>query len=278
MGEAEERVGRGSVCISHVIISFMNSSDRSLFSRVSSWLRGGSASSRSQELERLRSEQIRLSTELEALLSSYDEQTRALASSFIDLNHEVSEQDLQGYVDGQQKLWRVVRRLQAAERTVPQLEQEYREWHGRNGEGLSRSHPDHPETRLELIASELRARGRAVPAVVARSPYEGSAKDANPFEALDLDDNAQNQADLDESINDSSLDGIGNIPVSDEMTNQILESIRECGLQIRRQSSRSEIDPRDLAELYRELRHHHAQLRGLDRRSGSKRYRVVLHE
>lgn len=251
----------------------MKSEDGSIFSRVSSWLRAPSkqASNVSQERERLRLEQLRLSAELESALSSYDARTRDLALRIVSPESEMSDEHFQKMYEEQLHLWKVIRRLQAADRTIPQLEQEYMEWKGRKEEGLLRSHPDHPESRMEFIASELRARGRSIPVRSDSSCFEGSAKDADPFEDLNLEDVSVDNEVVDDSQNDA-LQSIGIIPISAEIQQSVLDQIRECGRQIQKQTS-----SRDLAESYKELRMHHASLREIDRRTGVRRYRVVLH-
>lgn len=231
----------------------------------------------SQELERLRSEQIRLSSELESLLASYDGRTRALALKLVSADTVPSDRDLQRAYEEQLRLWNIVRRLQTAERTIPQLEQEYAEWSERTKEEISALHPDHPSIRMELIASELRVRGKAIPQEVASASYEGSAKDADPFADLNICDEG---ADMESPIepNADSLNRVQAMPVTPEMRDALIDQIRECGRQLRKQSVHPESSLQDLAELYAELRHHHAHLRRMDRRTGTRRYRVVLHE
>lgn len=257
----------------------MKSEDRSVFSRMASWLRTGSdqREGETQELARLRAEQLRLSAELEQLLSFYDERTRTLASKLVSSDRTYTDHELRNFVADQQSLWKLIRRLQAAERSVPQLEQEYREWSSRSADHLSECHPDHPTMRKELIASELRVRGRSIPVIESPAVFEGSAKDADPFSDLVLEDDQENQMVPDDSSDDSLLDASRSIPVSEEMKQTLLDQIRECGYQLRKQSVDSECTPQDLAEIYAELRRYHAELRALDRRTGQRRYRVVLH-
>lgn len=246
-----------------------------MLSRLTSWFRTGSArqSSFSQERERLRSEQARLAAELEELLASYDEQSKALSSRLASSDEALSDDDLRLLYEDQLRLWRMIRRLQAGERTASQLEQEYAEWKGRvsEREGLLRAHPDHPETRMEFIASELRSRGKTVPSVGISLSFEGSAKDADPYENLNLDEIGDIGSFIEPEID--SLQAIQELPVNSGIRDAVLEQIRECGRQIKRQTSSQE-----LAETYAELRHHHAWLRRMDRRSGVRRYRIVLHE
>lgn len=257
----------------------MKSDEGSIFSRISSWLRKGSNqhADASQELERLRSEQARLSLELETVLSSYDERTRSLASRLVSTETPLSDSELQRVYEEQLSLWNIVRRLQAGERSIPELEQEYVDWNERNGDALPLVHPDHPKIRLELIASELRSRGRDILARTSPDSYEGSAKDADPFADLHLDDEL---VDIEPPVesNDDSLNQIRSIAIQPEMRETLMDQIRACGHQIRKHSSCAESSSQDLAELYSELRHHHAHLRRLDRRTGVRRYRVVLHQ
>jgi hypothetical protein len=260
----------------------MKSDRRSIFSRIGLLLRGGSKKNQqaSKELERLRSEQLRLSSELETLLSSYDVRTRMLADSLVSAESPLSEEDLKKAYEEQLRLWNIVRRLQASDRSVSQLEQEYADWNERKGDMLSELHPDHPSVRMELIASELRSRGKSIPDSRRRNEYEGSAKDANPFEDLNLNDTAMDDGII-ESQDDSSQDlpvSLKMIPISAEVQQSLLDQIRECGHQLRKQSAHPDFSSRDLADLYTELRRHHGYLRLSDRRTGTRRYRVALHE
>jgi hypothetical protein len=257
----------------------MKSDEGSFFSRISSWFRSGSNQQKdhSQELERLRSEQARLSLELETVLSSYDDRTKLLASRLVSAESPLTDAELQRAYEEQLFLWNIVRRLQAGERSVPELEQEYIDWNERRDQALPEFHPDHPNVRLELISSELRSRGRGIPTKVSTDSYEGSAKDADPFADLNLDDASVDIEPPVESNNDS-LNQIRTIAMNPEMSGILMDQIRECGHQLRKQSSHPKSTPQDLADLYTELRHHHAHLRRIDRKTGTRRYRVVLHQ
>jgi hypothetical protein len=257
----------------------MKSDESSLFSRFASLFSNGKDHKNgSKELKRLYSEQIRLSAELEGLLASYDERTRQLSRRLMaSRDTSLSVQELAELDVEQQVLWRMVRRLQAADRTVSQLEREYAEWRERPDCGISSLHADHPKLRAELIASELRVRGRDIPGIEKTCVCEGSAKDVDPFSDLCLSEDADV---LDErpAFFDDPLPEPSRIPLSSEIHDALLEEIRECGRQLRKQSADPNASPEELAGLYRDLRHQHELLRHADRRAGIRRYRVGLHE
>jgi hypothetical protein len=132
------------------------------------------------DAEGLEREQRMLAHTLEGMLKGLENRLMTLGKRVRQTMHGgAGERDASHIRNEQAALWRVVRRLQAANRTTHALEQELREWSSRDGNGRSSADPDHPRTRAEFIASELRSRGKAVdPGLLQEAPHEGSAHDA----------------------------------------------------------------------------------------------------
>lgn len=135
----------------------------------------------------LQSEQSRLSAEVEQTLLQYDNRTQVLAKRLAAADDDLDEHQIERFRSDQEGLWRTVRRLQAALRATRELETELREWASRTEADDRIGHPDHPATRIEIVASELRSRGRdpfAYLQSIRTKRFDGSAKDANPIEEI----------------------------------------------------------------------------------------------
>ncbi len=150
------------------------------------------------QIKTLQSEQIRLSAEVERTLAFYDDRTRALAKRLAGEGGRIDSRTLERIRAEQAELWRTVRRLQAALRVTRDLETELKDWAGHKEaddvigtDGRDRrtiGHPDHPATRIEIVASELRARGRdplAYLQSIRPRRFEGSAGDVDPLEEIE---------------------------------------------------------------------------------------------
>lgn len=134
---------------------------RSFMDRLYAWWRR-SPSKRCEDdpdgaVAELQEEQSRIAQELEDTFLAYDAKLQAMARRLVGA--DISKKDLRTLKQEQLELWRLVRRAQASSRTTRELTRELREWKAREPGAASFGHPDHPETRVELVSSELRVRG-----------------------------------------------------------------------------------------------------------------------
>lgn len=265
---------------------------KSINDKVTSWWREprktkkrASSRKRGSDVEvllaELQEEQGRLSAELEKAFLAYDKKTRALAKQLARWTEEGAEaKELERLRREQQDLWRVVRRTQVAARTTRQLETELREWIGRNEASVRASHPDHPLARTEIVASELRLRGRDPAGLVsARAPegYEGSAKDVDPFEealalALEEPEEASPVTEEDEPV------VIADTELRDGSDEHLIREIEHCCREIRRTNAHEDCEQLagELVLMLKDLRRFHAHLREHDRKAGIRRYRFMI--
>ncbi len=108
----------------------------------------------------LQEEQARIAQELEETFLAYDKKLQAMARRLAGADGvPVTKKELRKLKDEQLELWRLVRRAQASSRTTRELKRELQEWKTREPGAVGFGHPDHPETRAELVSSELRVRG-----------------------------------------------------------------------------------------------------------------------
>ncbi|MBD3251249.1 hypothetical protein GF380_02135, partial [Candidatus Uhrbacteria bacterium] len=222
----------------------------------------------------LQAEQRRLAAALEEAFRTYDAESRAIAQRLAQSSKQpITRAALTKLRHKQEELWRVIRRAQAAQRTTRQLEQELKDWSSQVGTDPSFSHPDHPGTRTEIVASELRIRGRQpeslLPSKVVPS-FEGSARDVDPYrEAL-------------ESASESdSYPPVRKRPAAVSWQSpdpeQLLEAIAASGREVTR--LRAKQDPSLYSEIVmtcKDLRCLHAALRLHDQLTGMRRHRVRL--
>ena len=230
-----------------------------------------------RELGDLEAEQRRLSVDVEEQTRSYDAACRRLAERIAAFaSSKATMKDVERIRGEQHRLWKLIRRAQAAERSSRELEREYLEWRSRSGEdgiGIKTTHPDHPRTRMEIVASELRVRGIDPPEpLVQTRGYEGSAGDvAEPDELA---------ADAPEPVADPQSAAVladEDAPVWEEESGEIrLREVDDAARELRRLLARDDADVRgrDIAEAARILRTHHGALRLRDRREGVRRYRL----
>lgn len=248
-------------------------------------------------LAELQEEQARIAQELEDTFVAYDKKLQAMARRLSGLDREpVTDRELRKVREEQLELWRLVRRAQAGSRTTGELKRELQEWSMRESGAVGYGHPDHPGTRVELVASELRVRGvepggrgRAE----GREGYEGCARDAGG-EAHRLNDSekAFGSWHLGRRPQMRDAECLSNVPVqnNEEATSLMIESgpgwehdddealLRE--LRSRRgemerimKNDEDEESVRELATFLSELRELHAHLRLHDRRNGIERER-----
>lgn len=246
-------------------------------SSLFSWVRGDGDSpkfsaSLASSLEACEREQERIACEMERILHAYDERSIAIARRLLLARKEgIRKKELDALVEEQEKLTFVIRRLQASERSLRDLEHEYREWRARAREG------GEEETeilrRAEIVASELRLRGREIIDPEKEPSYEGSAKDVNPYEDLVVEEELPSDADIgtdadtapilqDDTRVDSSLPGL--LEEVDTATSEAYRMLR----------SPERYDAAMIASALTDLRRHHANLRRHDRREGIRRIRV----
>ena len=253
---------------------------------LSSWLKSEPKQKTSgvseDVLRELEDEQSRLSVEIESLLRSYDSRTRNLARRLTSLDAEDRpNRSIKDIREDQKKLWRLIRRLQAGERRDKALEREYQEWMSREDSGLASSHPDHPVSRAEIVASELRLRGIDPSSLIesnAGSMYQGSAQDVDPFagleDAWDEDEDAGVLEELEEessvSIEAPAWEG------ADEQALLAELDALSCELSKMVNQEDSYRNQKEVMEMLKDLRHYHAHLRRHDRSKGIRRYRVLL--
>jgi hypothetical protein len=227
----------------------------------------------------LRKEQSRLSAEVERTLALYDDRTRALAKRLAEAG---DARAIEKICADQEDLWRTLRRLQAALRTTRDLESELREWAARAEEGELIGHPEHPVTRIEIVASELRARGRdpfALLQAIRARKFAGSAEDVDPigdavgaqFIAPGLESEARGTEEEEYSTQPTW---------SREDVEHILREICDHAREARRM--RAHVDApelvRELAWTIADFRRYHGHLRLLDRADGIRRDRLAIAE
>ena len=257
---------------------------KTLDERLTSWLRKPAPKQSSEEAELLltdlQEEQARLSSDLERTLLSYDKQTRKLAKRLALMVHDGADVgELERIREEQEWLWRVIRRVQAAERSDRELEREYQEWRERPNGTVSSGHPDHPDVRREIVASELRIRGYepAVAAPEAVPSFEGSARDVDPvgdvFSSLS---EVSEPALIDEPVSVDANEASGLVLRDDALAGSLMDEIASCTMELKRTMDRPErsLLRDELVLMLKDLRRLHAELRACDRATGTRRYRI----
>lgn len=276
---------------------------RSLADRLTAWWRGKPATATTaprpvsrERMERcledpdgalamLQEEQGRVAQELEETFLAYDRKLRGMAERLARRSQGVrgaedgapSSQELDRMREEQRQLWRLVRRAQAASRSTRGLERELQEWRGHGPVMVPFGHPDHPETRAEIVASELRMRGIShdaparpempAPFAVMKIPMK---REAPVVASADIPDAI---ASRDEA--DTSAGGPSWVHDTDEhILREIASREREMRkLLLVKQDAETMTE---LAAFARELRHLHAHLRAHDRRAHVGRVRWTM--
>jgi hypothetical protein len=270
-------------------IQFMKRRSPSLGDKLISWWRApasplASARQRACEadpsgmLAELQEEQGMLAAELEDTFRAYDERVQDVAKRLAGVGGEpVGKKELAHLRKEQHELWRLVRRAQASSRTTRELQSELKEWLVRPVGAAPFGHPDHPATRAELVASELRVRGVGVSPAgqMARWPEglsEGSVLDAGSMPEL-FEEKALADGDL--AVEPEEEDA----PEWEHEDEAILlEQLRNRKREMERilKTTDQETDEdaaRELAMFLGEQRELHAHLREHDRRTGVSRER-----
>ncbi len=252
-------------------------------SSLFSWVRGdedrsGVPSSLRADVEACERDQKHLASDIEALIRSYGERVANISRRLVRARTEgIRRKELDRLREEQEKLALVIRRLQASERSLRELEREYGEWadrareSGGNGEEMLK--------RAEIVASELRVRGREIADVARTNAYEGSAKDADPFESLVLEEESEESSSLRE------VSVCGEIGEDEEMVSLqgardlpgLLEEVDVATSEARKLLRAPEDqDVAGIVSALADLRRHHANLRMHDRRHGLRRIRVEI--
>jgi len=221
----------------------------------------------------LQEEQGRVAQELEDTFRAYDIKLREIASRLAQMgDRAVSAKELERLHGEQQELWRLIRRAQASARATHELEQELCEWSARDAAAIPPGHPDHPGTRAEFAASELRLRGKNPEELLENVRLQKEEQEVPGPWSVVHESNDKPQA-ADRSL--SSVSG----PVWHSGTDEsLLREIHARELEMRKHWARAD-DAQSAAELalfLRELRELHAHLRLHDRRTEQRRERWRL--
>lgn len=254
--------------------------------RLVSWWRGKSASADARTraihacvdqpdaaLAELQEEQGRIAQELEETFLAYDKKLQSMAKRLAGLEGEPpTVKELDRMREEQLALWRLVRRAQAAGRSTRELEREVREWSEHKESPASVGHPDHPETRMEVIKSELAVRGSFV---AERNPKPSfPVFPIKPEFTRDLDAVAQSVR-----MEEPALESLIPEAVAPEWGYESDEHlVRELSSREREISklltvSHDASAAAEIASLARELRELHGHLRQHDRRTQRTRIR-----
>lgn len=219
----------------------------------------------------LQDDQRHIADELEATFLAYDRRLRAAAKRLAALGPDsVSMEEQAQLRDEQLELWRLVRRAQAAQRSTRELIREVAEWRAHEPTAATEGHPDHPETRVEIVESELRVRGVALPDAPRGTTQEPSASSVWAFEEPEgihwlhrMPEQADEAEDVERpmALPDWEHD-------SDEV---LLREIRHQEQELARTTR-----PTDIADLLKGLRTLHGYLRSHDRRTHRQRVRYTM--
>lgn len=211
-------------------------------------------------------DQRELADELGRTYAAYREKLDMLEARVRGMGASDVRREAAALRDAQDAIRRTLRRIDASARSAEELEDELREWEARRGERGPR-HADHPDVRLEIVRSELHARGRA-PELRA-IPMEES-----PFGRLSCAmpaDPGPRTPDAAAWIRPS--DDVGGLPPPDP--DHLVLAIRQMTREVERGLSSENPDLETLDDLH-ELRSLHAVLKRLDRERGASRDRVAL--
>lgn len=223
-------------------------------------------------------EQRLIAQELEETFLAYDRKLRTMAERLAGHTQATragrgnrntpTVRELSQLRQEQLDLWRLIRRAQAAARSTRALERELQEWSSREATAVASGHPDHPQTRAEIVTSELRIRG----ASDARA-HQTSAPVR--LEVMPTED---------DTVEDATV-SVQTAPVEDEGPAWVHETdehmLREIASREREMDRLLHVseDPMAAAELAafaRELRTLHAHLRQHDRRMRIQRVRWTM--
>jgi hypothetical protein len=214
-------------------------------------------------LAELQDEQRLIARELEQTFVAYDGRLRAAAKRIASLGPAgVTAEERDQLRAEQLELWRLVRRAQASQRSTRELLREREEWQAHEPTAATEGHPDHPDTRVEIISSELRVRGIV--------PMEGDGaveveEVAPGIHALHRPDLLEEAEILAQAREELAADAPAWEPDSDTV---LLQEIRTHERELARTK-----EPADIADLLRSLRDLHASLRLHDRQHGRPRIR-----
>ncbi len=194
----------------------------------------------------LKAEQRALAEEVERLFRVFDERLRALAERTHELSPEALIGEAKMISEAQDGLRRVLRRFDATAKSTEELEQELGEWQQREED--SPLHADHPSIRAEIVHSELVCRGLLV------------TKVENPL--------SQTESFVEEIVEEAEEEEVS--------TETFLLAIRDAAREAERWHSVPALElDHEVLDQVRHLRELHAHLKGLDRKQGITRDRLV---
>jgi uncharacterized membrane protein len=248
--------------------------------RIRSWLRLGPrfsgsfdpaaferlcANDPSAARDALTLDQRELMEELGRTYAAYREKLETLAVRVRGMDATDIRREAATLRDAHDSIRRTLRRIDVSARSAKELEDELREWESRHGEGGPR-HADHPDVRLEIVRSELQARGRT-------PELHAIRMDESPFGRLScaMPENADPVA-IGATWVGLSDDAEG-LPSPDP--EHLVQAIRQMTREIERGLSTENPEPETVDDLH-ELRSLHAALKRLDRERGSSRDRLAL--
>jgi len=215
-------------------------------------------------LAELQDEQRRIADELEDTFIAYDRKLQGAAKRIASLGADsLTPKEWERLRAEQLELWRLLRRAQAAQRSTRALAREVEEWRAVDSGVLPEGHPDHPETRAEIVESELRVRG--VFATVSRAAQEEAEESPVILEEEGRLGEEGTEAHL---VSDRGPAPEWTHVLTDDL---LLQEIHQHERELARTTA-----PSDIADLLRSLRDLHASLRFYDRKQARPRLRVGL--
>ena len=213
-------------------------------------------------LAELQDEQRRIADELERTFLAYDKKLQAAAKRIASLGPEGVTAEARDQLRAEQlELWRLLRRAQAAERGTRELVREAREWKAHGPTAAPEGHPDHPETRVEIVESELRVRGMALP-------------DTPQMPDVAEEEEASLGLHWLHRVPEEVQQEVLSVPLPEWEHDTDEHLLREIHTH-ERELARTQA-PAEIADLMRSLRTLHGHLRIHDRRTGRPRYRYLL--
>ena len=162
------------------------------------------------------------------------------------------------------RLWLMLRRLQASLRPTEDLERQYIEWMALAGKGGERA-----GVRAEIVASELKVRGIDVESLQPASACEGSAQDICRGDASRRPEEEMRPESLVPSPESRAF-----VVWEQGSADDILDEIERAKSDLRRAELASNVNAQDAYEIVSGLRHHGAALRMMDRAEGRRRVRM----
>lgn len=202
--------------------------------------------------------QAEIHRDFEAAIDTADAQLRAIATRLSQLGPEATREDVRALEAEQDRVRRLVRRIQAALAGREELEREHEAWASRADES-SALHADHPRVRAEIARSELAVRSGEV--------SDKLKVESEKYEHLPLSTSHSSLAVLVHAV-DPRL-----IPDEAHLIRAIREAVREAERWHGIPPDEVDMDAVDQVRHVREL---HAILKRLDRERHIRRDRLML--